>query len=115
MHPFFLFLLAILSPFLLAIPLLVPLYGSIAGATYLIYDTANAVHPLAGKFGEPFYIITVYQNLLTQWMQHPLQYDIVAYTLPLMGLPVVGVMLTLWLTGFVARKLKDIFQLGASV
>ncbi len=115
MHPFFLFLLAILSPLLLAVALLVPLYTGIAGAAYLIYAKGAAVHPLAGTFGDPFYIITVYSNLVTPWLQHPAQYDILTYTLPLIALPLVGVILTLWLTRFVARKLKDIFQLGTSI
>lgn len=113
MNPFAMFLLAIFSPLLLAITLLVPPYAGILGASYFIYMKSDAkTHPLDGKLDDVFYILDVYHNLLSQWLKHMSEMSVFGYSLPLLIPPVVGVVLAFWLTGKLARKLMDIFQLG---
>lgn len=115
MHPFFLFLLAILSPILLATTLLVLPYAGIAGATYIIYDKGQAVHPLQDKLDDVFYILNVYGTLLQDWSNHVTDANPLTYTLPLIVIPLAAISLALWMTVRVARKLKDIFQSSVSI
>ncbi len=115
MHPFLLLLLAITSPILLAIALLVPLYAGIAGAAYIIYAHGAAVHPLTGHMLDVFYIIDVYSNLFRQWAGHIDETNLLTYSAPLIGLPVFGLFLALWFTATLARGLKNLFQHGAVV
>ena len=115
MNPFTMFILAILSPFLIAATLLVPPYLGIVGASYIIYyKAADKVHPLSGKLYDVFYMIDVYANLFKQWAKHIALTDILTYSLPLLALPIFTTLLALWMTAKLAAKLKDIFQLGAS-
>ena len=112
MNPFVMFLLAILSPLLLAIALLVPSYAGIGTAAYVIYAKTEGPHPLDDKLTDVFYIVDVYTNLFTNWLQHMGDYSIFLYAVPLLVAPLLGVALSLWLTAKLARKLMDIFQLG---
>lgn len=112
MNPFLLFLLAILSPVLLATVMLVPPYVAIAATSYIIYYKSGAPHPLADKLGDVFYMIDVYTQLFTQWSHHMMETSFFSYALPLLLIPIFGIMLSLWLSSKIATKLKDIFQLG---
>lgn len=113
MHPFLLFLLAVITPAIFACVVLIPPYIGISAASYAIYYK-DGLHPLAGKLGDVSYMIDVYTQLFSHWAQHIGQTSILSYALPLLLFPILGVMLTLWLGGKVARKLKDIFQSGVS-
>ena len=115
MNPFVLFLLAIISPVLLAITLLVLPYAGLTAAAYIIYDKGQATHPLAGKYDDVFYMIETYTRLFNQWVKNIADVDILTYTLPLIGLPLAGTLIALWLTAKLARKLKDLFQTGVSI
>ncbi|MES2984473.1 MAG: hypothetical protein V4735_04710 [Pseudomonadota bacterium] len=115
MNPFFLFLLAIFSPFVLFVTLLAPIYGGIVGAAYIIYSKGDKIHPLSGKLLDVFYIIEVYMQLFTSWLAHMDAVSLVNYSLPLIGLPLIGMIVSLWLTAKLSRKLKHIFQLGAGI
>ena len=114
MNPFLMFLLAILSPFIMAATLLIPPYAGIAGASYIIYNHGAAVNPLHDKLLDVFYMIDVYSGLFSAWSHHMMQTSLLTYTLPLLLLPIIGIMLCMWLTGKVASKLKDIFHGGMS-
>jgi hypothetical protein len=114
MNPFFMFLLAILSPPLMALILLVPPYAGIVAASYLIYYKSGAVHPLADRLSDVFYMIDVYMKLLLQWSHHMMEMDVLHYSVPLLLLPILGITTALWLASKVSSKLKDIFQLGVS-
>ena len=116
MNPFTLFMLAIISPVLLFITLLVPPYAGIVAANYIIYaKDGNKVHPLADKLDHVFYMIDVYSKLFSHWIHHITESSLLTYALPLL-LPVIfGIMLALWLTGRLSAKLKDIFQSNSSV
>jgi tetraacyldisaccharide 4'-kinase len=107
-------LAAILSPIIMAVTLLVPPYASIAGASYIIYGQGAAVNPLHDKLLDVFYIIDVYERLFSAWSDHIMETSLLSYTLPLLVLPLIGVMLSIWLIRKVATKLKDIFHSGVS-
>lgn len=115
MNPMLLFTLAIFTPVMFAGTILVPPYVGIVAASYIIYYKSGEVHPLAGKLDDISYMIDVYSQLLTQWAHNIAQTSVLSYALPLLLLPIFGIMLTLWLSQKVARKLKDIFQNSASI
>lgn len=112
MNPFVLFLLAILSPLLLAATLLLPAYVGISAALYVIYDKPDTVHPLIQHFTNVFYIVDVYYNLLINWIETFDLSTLPVYSAPLLLFPLLGFVLSLWLTAKLSRKLMDIFQLG---
>ncbi len=114
MNPFLMLLLAILSPFIMAAALLVPTYAGIAAASYLIYSKDTGTNPLHGKLSDVFYIFDVYQGLFMQWSHHVMETPLFSYALPLLALPIAGIMLSLWLISKVAHKLKNIFHGGMS-
>ena len=115
MNPFNLFLLAILSPFLLLTTLLVPPYAGMFVASYIIYYRSDKAHPLADKLDHVSYTIDVYTKLFSHWTHNIADTSVLTYALPLLLPLIAGVMLALWLTGKLSTKLKDIFQLGASM
>jgi hypothetical protein len=112
MNPFILFVLAIFSPLLLAATLLVPPYAGIVAACYIIYDKGAKIHPLDGKLDQVFYMMDVYVQLFTRWMNHMTEASFFTYTAPLLLLPLLSTILSIWLTGKLSTKLMDIFQLG---
>lgn len=112
MNPFALFLMALFSPFLIAATLFLPTYSSIALSTYIIYDRGAKVHPLADKLYDVFYILDVYGHLFTRWSQHMGNANILNYTLPLIGFPLIGLMLSYWLTSKLSIRLHNIFRSG---
>lgn len=114
MNPFTMFLLAILSPLLLATTLLAPIYAGVAGATYIIYHHTQSAKSIYAQLADVFYILNTYGNLFRFWSAHIAQTNFFTYSMPLIGLPVFGLLLAFWLTGALASKLKDIFQLGVA-
>lgn len=112
MNPLALLILALLSPLLIAATLLAPIYGGIALSTCIIYDKAGKAHPLAGKFTDVTYISDVYVNLFAHWSQHMGAANIWHYTLPLVGFPLLGLMISYWLTRKLSRRLYNMFQSG---
>lgn len=114
MNPMLLFMLAIFTPVIFACVILVPPYIGIVAASYIVYYKSGEVHPLAGKLENVFYMIDVYSQLFSQWAHNIAQTSVLSYALPLLLLPIFGIMLTLWLSQKIARKLKDIFQNSAS-
>ncbi len=114
MHPFLLFLLAIITPFLLTAAMLVPPYLGITGAAYIIYSGAAGPHPLADKLLDVFYMIDVYSELLSYWNAHRGASDFLGYTVPVLTFPFAGIVAGLWLTRRIARKMMDVFHLSVS-
>lgn len=107
MPPVLLFLLAIVSPFVLATTLLVPIYIGIAGACYIIYFKKGfSDHPLNDQLLDVFYMIDVYSKLFSEWLKSMEKLSIWTYSLPLIVLPVAFTVLAIWLTAKIGRKLK---------
>ena len=108
-------MLAIISPVLLFITLLVPPYAGIVAANYIIYAKGDKTHPLADKLDHVFYMIDVYSKLFSHWVHHVTESSFLTYALPLLLPVIIGIMLALWLTGRLSAKLKDIFQNNSSM
>jgi len=110
-----LFLLAMITPVLLAAVLVLPIYGGILGATYIIYTPASGPHPLAGRLLDVFYIVESYSTLLGYWINNMKKLSLVEYALPIVGLPVLCTGMSLWLTWRISRWLLNMFHLSASI
>ncbi len=107
------FLLAILTPFLMTVVLLVPLYGFLLGACYIVYlSNAAAAQALLTHWLDVFYIIDVYTQLTSYWLAHQSAVSFVHYTLPVVALPLFGLLFSLWLTYKVAKGMLHLFRLG---
>ncbi len=109
MNPFWLFLLAIFSPVALSITLLVPLYGGITGAAYMIYDQGTT-HPLAGQWLNVFYMIDVYSQLFRYWLNHMSTVSFVNYTIPVAGFLLIALIISIWLTAKATKVIMHLFH-----
>jgi hypothetical protein len=110
-----LFLLAILTPLLLASALLIPIYGGVLGAAYVMYLPEKGAHPLETHLFDVFYISDIYGKLLDYWLGNMHTLSITEYALPIVGLPVLGVVVALWLSWKIARRLLNTFHLAANI
>ena len=114
MHPILLLLLAIFTPFLLSAVLFLPPYTGLAAADYLIYNSGPHPYSLADKLFDVFYMIDVYSKLLSYWSWHIGSVSLLSYSLPLIAMPLAGLILALWLLRKLTRKLMDVFHLSVS-
>ena len=115
MSPFVLLILALLTPFLLTALLLIPPYLGMSSAAYIIYAHGSGPHPLSGRWLDVFYMVDVYSKLLTYWWAHVTSVSVFTYSLPVVALPLIGLVLALWLARKFVRKMRDVFHLSASV
>lgn len=109
-----LFATAIATPILLVSTLLLPAYASVYGAVWIVYKPEGGPHPLADKYLDVFTITDTYSKLLDYWSGAE-GLSFVDYTLPIVGLPLLGVFLSLFLTYKIARRLLNFFQLTATI
>jgi len=112
---FFLFL-AIISPLVLAAVFFTPLYGGVVGAAYLIYSPAAAgPNPLDPQLLNVFYMIDVYGRMFSYWLANMKVVSMLHYTAPLLGLPIVSLVVSIWISRKTTQILKDMFhRLGGS-
>jgi len=110
-----LFLVAILTPVILCATLLVPAYAGFFGAAYVVYMPDAGPHPLAAKWTDMFYTIDTYSSLWDYWMTNRASLSVVEYTLPILGMPLVGILLSLWLTYRIGKRIFNLFHLSASI
>lgn len=115
MHPFALFLLAIFTPFGFCLTLFVLPYLGILSAAYIVYNTGAPVHPLANHLYDVFYIIDVYTKLFNNLMAHLTEVNLIQYTLPVIILPLAGIIGALWLTRKFVRAMGEVFHSGVGV
>lgn len=115
MNPALLFPIAIFTPFVLTAILLLPIYSGLLGAAYVIYMPASGVHPLDGKMLDVFYIIDVYTKLLDYWAQHSDAVSFTQYTLPILGLPALGIIIALYGSYKLISKLINVFRLSTNI
>lgn len=111
MKPLLLFVIAIVAPLLLALTALVPSYAGIWAASYLVYELSAQPHTLLARVGDVFYVIDVYQRLLTYWLAHAMEASILKFALPMMVLPLIGLAIAFFLTRRVVRMLRDLSHL----
>lgn len=115
MHPILLFLLAIFTPVILCLTLLLPVYAGIFGACWVVYAQPETAHPLATHLTDLFYIVEVYGKLFDYWWANKATLGFVDYALPVAGLPLAGAIAALWLTNKAVRKLLNLFHLSGNV
>lgn len=104
-----LFALALFVPILLAAVFLLPVYLGIFTACYIIYSPAEGAHPLAEKYLDVFYIIDAYSQLLTNWLMNKTTLSFMDYTLPVVGLPLLCAVFSVWLAIKLTKKFLDVF------
>jgi hypothetical protein len=114
MHPMVLLLLAIFTPLLLSLALLLPPYLGIVGAAYVIYSASGDASPLLDKLPDVFYMIDVYHQLFAHWMANKFAVSLLTYTAPLLLLPLAGFIVAFWLGRKLVRKLSDVFHMSVS-
>jgi hypothetical protein len=112
MKPILLFPIAILTPFLLTFALLAPIYVALSAAAYIVYMPAAGAHPLTPRLLDIFYMFDVYTKLLEYWLQQHATLSFVHYTLPVVVLPLLGVLVALFATYKIASGLLNIFRLS---
>ncbi len=115
MHPLLMLILGILTPFIITALLLAPVYLALFGAVYVIYmANPQAAAALLGRIGDPFYILDVYSQLYHYWSANHGALSFVHYTLPIVALPLAGLLLALYITYKVTKGLLHLFRLGSS-
>lgn len=114
MSPILLFPIALLTPVMLCVSLLLPPFIAVFAACYAIYaGAAPAQLPvLLAHWDDPAYIFQAFGQLFTYWRAHMAQADLLKYTAPLLSLPLLGGVLALWLTRRVVRWLVHIFHMA---
>ena len=112
MNPLLFFLLAILTPFAFCLTMLAPLYVSMYAASYVVYSGAAAVHPLADKFFEIFFICGTYNQLYTHWSAHMFEVSFLYYTVPVIVVPFGAVLLAMYLTRKLFKKMGNVFMIS---
>jgi hypothetical protein len=110
-----LFLIAIATPLLLCSTLLIPIYAGIFGAVYVVYSPQSGANPMAEHYLDVSIIYDAYMKLFDYWAQNHSSLGFVDYTLPIIGMPLLGTILAIWLTWKFASKLRNFFHLSASV
>lgn len=110
MSPFLLFLLAVITPFLLLFALLGPIYVGMCGAEFIIYYPNSGPHPLQGKWLDVFSIFETFQQLSVHWLDHMGTLSLLHFTLPLIGLPLIGLAISLYTLRRLLRWLANTFH-----
>lgn len=115
MHPGLLFPLAMITPILLMATLFLPAYGAVYAAVYIVYAPAEgAMHPLADKWLDVFYIFETFGHMIDYWVANMRSLGVLDFALPGIMLPAVGVIVSLWLTWQLASGLINLFRLSTS-
>lgn len=113
MNPLYLFPLALIVPFVVAIVAFVPAYAGLFGAAYLIYDQPDVANPLSPYMFDIFYVFEVYGRLFDHWSGNIGGADFVAFTLPIVGLPLLGFGLSAFLTYKLVASLVNFFRMAS--
>jgi len=93
MSPILLLPLGIITPAAMAIIALVPSYAGFFYATKVIYGMRDMdMSPYAL---DVIYVLRVYRYLFEYWLQHFSQVSFLEYSLPLIGIPLIGIALSL--------------------
>jgi len=113
MNPLYLFPIALIVPVIVAMVAFIPTYASIFGAVYYIYDRPEAANPLVPYKFDVFYIFDVYTKLFEHWSAHMGTSNFVDFTLPLIGLPLVGTLISLYLTYKFGSMMVNFFRMAS--
>ncbi|MFZ4125197.1 MAG: hypothetical protein ACOYJ2_03895 [Rickettsiales bacterium] len=113
MNPLYLFPLALIVPFIVAFVAFTPAYAGFFGAAYFIYHQPEAAHPLWQHKLDVFYIFDVYGQLFNYWGNHMASSSFVEFTLPLFGLPLLGIVASVFLTWKLVAMLVNFFRMAS--
>lgn len=100
--------LGLFLPVPLALTLLLPLYGSIFGAVLAIYH--EHPDPIFDAFTNVLYIVDVYKQAFSYWLDHLETVNHFTYSAPLILLPLLGLFIALWATFKLGRAATDYFR-----
>ena len=112
MNPLYLFPLAVVVPFVVTLVAFVPAYASLFGAMYIIYDQPDVANPLTPYMFDIFYIFKAYGQLFDHWSGNTGGANFVEFTLPLVGLPLLGFGLSIFLTYKLVAWLINFFRMA---
>lgn len=107
MHPLLLFFLAITIPVMVSLLLLAPTYFAMWGTLYLIYG-GNVVSLIF----DIFRVTETYFTLLDYWWANMNTLSFIDYTLPIVGLPSAGILVTAFITWKFSMYVVNIFRLS---
>lgn len=110
-----LFPLAIFTPIVLGLAIIVPIYAALFGACYVIYWHAAPAQAasLLTRWQDGFFILDTYQQLFKFWREHMDSASTVFYTLPLFVIPLIAAWFAFWLTRRIGRKVVELFHLAS--
>lgn len=113
MNPLLLFPLALIMPLIVAVVAFVPAYSGIYAAVYLIYDKPDVTNPLTPYMFDIFYIFNVYMQIFEHWSDHVAASDFVNFTLPFVGLPILGIGLSLFFVYKLVSMMVNFFRMAS--
>jgi hypothetical protein len=106
--------MSILTPVVIAIAALAPLYAGFFGALYVIYAKAEGVNPMQSYLWDAFYIFDAYRHLFQYWLEHMENVSFLYFTLPLLGVPFLGLGLSVYSTVKAVRFFVHYFHTVAT-
>ncbi len=107
MHPLLLFFLGILLPVVITTILVAPIYIGMFASLYLKYG--DQVMALFFHF---LTVIDTYGKLYSYWATHSAQLSFEEYSLPILGPPIIGILLTIFLIWRFTSYVMNIFRLS---
>lgn len=106
MHPMLMFSIALLIPIVIVAMVFLPAYISVLIALYVQYGE----QALQYKY-QFFTTIKLYRQLYEYWTANSAQLDLVEFTLPTIGIPAIGLLLSLYGTYRLVKYIREIFVL----
>jgi hypothetical protein len=113
MNPILLFPLGLIVPVIIAAGALVPFYAGFVGALYVIYLRPDGSSPLEAHLFDVFYVFEAYAALFQYWLGHIGEASFLDFTLPLIGLPLAGIILAIYLTRRLVQFFVNFFRMAA--
>lgn len=106
MHPMLMFVIALLIPVVIVAMVFLPVHLGFLAALYAQYGESA----LQYKY-QFFNTLKLYRQLYEYWSAHGDQLDFVSFTLPTLGLPALGILVSLYGTYRIVKYIRDIFVL----
>ena len=107
MNPFIILLIALLIPVVVVAAVFLPFYISVVVAVYMQYGDAILPH----KYNVST-IFDIYGKLFEHWQKNSDLVDLWDFTAPTLGIPAIGILLSLYGTYRLVKYVRDIFTLS---
>lgn len=105
-----LLLFALIVPFFAATLVLVPIHIGLTAACYLVYMQADQQGPILAHALDPFFILKTYQRLIEYWLAHQDTVPFLTHTAPLIVLPAVVILGSLYFGYRFVLRVKEQFD-----